>query len=82
MWAKSMADLLGVGQLARGFFKALTHVLMVALGIAWGVGKLTATGLGILGRRGGSLGWMAYCDYLVCVNADVNGSVDSLRGRS
>lgn len=82
MWARSMADLLGVGQLAREFFKALTHVLMVALGIAWGVGKLTATGLGILGRTGGHLGWMVYCNCLGCVNANVNGSVVSLRGRS
>ena len=77
-----MADLLKIGQLARGFFKVLTHVLKVALGIAWGVGKLTLTGLGILGRIGGNLAWMVYCDYLGCVNANVNGSAVSLRGRS
>ena len=82
MWARSMADLLGVGPLARGLFKALAHMFKVALGIAWGVGKLTVTGLGILGRTGGNLGWMVCCDYLGCVNANVNGSVVSLRGRS
>ena len=39
MWAKSMADLFKVGQLARGFFKALTHVLMVVSALLGGLGN-------------------------------------------
>lgn len=72
VWTMRRAGPVQFGQLAGKLIETLAHVLVVAFGIAWGIGKLIATGLQIVGRTGRYLGWMVYCECRVGVSRHVS----------
>lgn len=71
IWARAAP--IGVGQLVKKLIETLAHVLIVALGIAWGIGEMIATGFGVLGRKFRHLGWTVCRNYGGCGSVFANG---------